>query len=301
MGISTAGRTTSNRPPGRPLAELLAAQNGRWDEGERATVERLLAEHTELAGDPTRLIPLIVNEWLLCWETGTRPELAEYQARFPEHAAELARQYAAQLAFEQVGNESFHHAVTKVPGDTRPTPHVPAPVGYRIVSEVGRGGMGVVYQAEQLSLRRVVAIKFLSAGRTARDAQIQRFVNEGRLLARVHHPNVVQVYEVGSLDGSPYLVMEFVSSEPLDRRAGGRPQPLADVLRTVEVLARAVAHSHEHGILHRDLKPANVLVTSDGVPKLTDFGLAKALDSGDGPELTRTGDVMGTPSYMAPE
>lgn len=300
MSVSTSGRATSGRPPERSLSELLAAQNDRWDDGERPTIDRLLVEHPELAGDPARLVPLIVNEWLLRWEAGTPPELGEYQVRFPRHAAELARQYAAQLAFEQAGDERFHHAVTKSPDDTRPTSHAPPP-GYRILDVVGRGGMGVVYRAEQLSLNRVVAVKFLLADRTARDVQIQRFVNEGKLLARLHHPNVVQVFEVGSLEGSPYHVMEFVSGESLDRRVGGRPQPLADVLRTVEILAQAVAYSHDHGILHRDLKPSNVLVTTDGVPKLTDFGLAKALDGDDRPELTRTGDVMGTPSYMAPE
>ena len=301
MGTPSSNQVPIAESPARQLHGLLAEQNDRWDAGERVLVADLLFTHPALADDPTRLVPLIVNEWMLRWECGDRPDLADYQARFPLVAGELARQYHAQVAFERADpTDSFPDATTDpAPGTAGPFP--PTPSGYRLLGEVGSGGMGVVYRAEQVSLGRTVAVKFLLAGRSARGGQVERFLNEGRLLARLDHPNVVRVIEVGTADRSPYIVMEFVDGRTLARHAAGRPQPLDDAVRWVELLARAVAYCHEQGVLHRDLKPTNVLVTADGVPKLTDFGLAKALDP-DGPnQLTRTGDVFGTPSYMAPE
>jgi WD40 repeat protein/predicted Ser/Thr protein kinase len=286
-------------PAGTPaVGELLREQSDRWDTGDRVAVEDLVRGSPALADDPPRLVPLIVNEWMLRWDAGEHPDLADYQARFPHVADELARQFRAQAAFERADPNSHR---TKEYAPTADAPFTPTLGGYRLIGEVGSGGMGVVYRAEQLSLGRTVAVKFLLAGRAARDRQIDRFLNEGRLLARLDHPNVVRVVEIGTADHSPYIVMEYVDGRTLAQNSGGQPQPLAEAVRWVELLARAVAYCHEQGVLHRDLKPANVLLTADGVPKLTDFGLAKALDP-DGPgQLTRTGDVMGTPSYMAPE
>src|SRR5262249_48089170 len=126
-----------------------------------------------------------------------------------------------------------------------------------------------------------------------------RFRDEAEVAARFHHPNIIQVYEVGELEGQGYLVLEYAGGGSLQQKLGGNPQPPREAARLIEPLARALNYAHQRGIVHRDLKPANVVLTEDGIPKVTDFGLAKLLERGAG--LTQTGDIMGTPSYMAPE
>ncbi len=174
-----------------------------------------------------------------------------------------------------------------------------APPGYQLFGEIGRGGMGVVYKARQVRLDRVVALKMILAGANARPIELARFRNEAQAIARLHHPHIVQIYEVADQDGLPYFALEYVGGGNLAWKTAGQPQPVAWAARMTETIARAVHYAHEHGILHRDLKPANILLTEDGAPKITDFGLAKKLD--EGPSQTRTGIVVGTPSYMAPE
>jgi WD40 repeat protein/predicted Ser/Thr protein kinase len=171
--------------------------------------------------------------------------------------------------------------------------------GYEILGELGRGGMGVVYRARQVSLKRVVALKMIQAGRGTRPEQVARFRTEAEAVARLQHPNIVQVYETGEHDGLPYFSLEFVDGGSLDRKLAGTPLPPREAARLVERLARAMAHAHQCGILHRDLKPANVLLAADGTPKITDFGLAKRLEEESG--HTQTGSIFGTPPYMAPE
>jgi tetratricopeptide (TPR) repeat protein/predicted Ser/Thr protein kinase len=171
--------------------------------------------------------------------------------------------------------------------------------GYENLRELGRGGMGVVYQARQTSLNRLVALKMILAGGHASGEQRARFRTEAEVVARLQHPNVVQVHEVGEHDGLPFLCLELVDGGSLASRLDGTPWPPRQAAQLVETLAQAVHAAHRRGIVHRDLKPANVLLTGDGVPKITDFGLAKMLDASAGP--TNTGAVLGTPSYMAPE
>jgi WD40 repeat protein len=188
------------------------------------------------------------------------------------------------------------------------TPAAPASVpfhlpGYRILKEIGRGGMGVVYQAYQESLRRPVAIKMILTGGLAGAEERLRFLLEGELLARLNHPNFVQVYEVGTVELTPgtvqpYLVMEYVDGGSLKGRTEGTAAP-REKARQVLVLARAMEAAHAQGIIHRDLKPANVLIAQDGTLKITDFGLAKELHYN--PSMTPAGAPLGTPSYMAPE
>ena len=176
----------------------------------------------------------------------------------------------------------------------------PAVPGYEIVAELGRGGMGVVYKARQCSLDRWVALKMILAGARDDPAARARFRTEAEAVARLQHPNVVQVYEVGEHDGRPFLAMEYVAGNSLEHRSVGTILlPERDAARLVEIIARAVQHTHRRGILHRDLKPSNVLLTTDGSPKITDFGLAKLVDRGGG--QTRTEALIGTPSYMSPE
>jgi tetratricopeptide (TPR) repeat protein len=194
-------------------------------------------------------------------------------------------------------------------------PHTVA--GYDILDELGRGGMGVVYKARQPQLNRIVALKMILAGVHAGATHLQRFRTEAEAIARLQHPNIVQIYEVGEENGLPFFSLEFCAGGSLSRKLRGTPLPPRDAAALVEPLARAMHVAHERGVIHRDLKPGNILlapaasgpeetgVPGLGTPKITDFGLARKLDgepggSGSG-DLTASGAVMGTPSYMAPE
>ena len=168
--------------------------------------------------------------------------------------------------------------------------------GYVILEELGRGGMGVVYKARQVSLNRVVALKLLLAGRGT-VTELDRFRAEAEAVGRLQHANIVAVYEVGELEGRPYYTLEFCPHGSLAKKLAGNPLPSREAAEVVECVARAMTAVHGAGIVHRDLKPHNVLIAVDGTPKVTDFGVAKTgTDS-----HTQTGAILGTPSYMAPE
>jgi tetratricopeptide (TPR) repeat protein len=175
----------------------------------------------------------------------------------------------------------------------------PTVPGYELLSELGRGGMGVVYKAVHTKLRRVVALKMVLAGAHASSEQLARFATEAEAVAALQHANIVQIYEIGEQNGLPFFSLEFVDGQPLDKRLAGKPHAAREAAKLLEPIARAMHFAHERGIVHRDLKPANVLLTGDGVPKITDFGLAKKLESDS--SQTKSGALMGTPSYMAPE
>jgi WD40 repeat protein len=159
--------------------------------------------------------------------------------------------------------------------------------------------MGVVYKARHRQLGRFVALKMVRANRHDEPEQLARFLAEARAAARLQHPHVVQIHEIGEHDGLPYFSLEFLEGGSLAQKIAGKPVPGREAAELVETLARAMHVAHLRGIVHRDLKPANVLLTADGLPKIADFGLAKRLDEDAG--QTRVGQVMGTPSYMAPE
>lgn len=180
-----------------------------------------------------------------------------------------------------------------------PVREMPTVPGYKIISELGRGAMGVVYKAKQHGLNRTVALKMVLAGAHASPEKLERFQTEAQAVARVQHPNIVQIYEVGEHDGLPYFSLEFVDGGPLDKLINREPQKPREAAKSVEQIARAMQFAHERNIIHRDLKPANILVTATGVPKVTDFGLAKAVEDDD--SHTRSGTILGSPSYMAPE
>jgi WD40 repeat protein/serine/threonine protein kinase len=218
----------------------------------------------------------------------------------------------------------------------RPAVVLPEIPGYEILGELGRGGMGVVYKARQVGLNRLVALKMILAGSSAAPKDLARFRQEAEAVARLHHTNIVQIYDVGESEGRPYLALEYVAEGGLVEVLRGNPQPVYPAARLIEQLALAIHFAHQHGLVHRDLKPANILLAptraSDatplalargadatpfassrdpdsgpaaesevdyGIPKITDFGLAKRLDKPAGG--THTGEVVGTPSYMAPE
>jgi hypothetical protein len=171
--------------------------------------------------------------------------------------------------------------------------------GYEILGELSRGGMGVVFKARQVSLKRVVALKMLRDGVLAGPGELARFRREAEAVARLQHPHVVQIHEIGEAEGRPFFSLEYVEGGSLAQKLGGTPLPSRQAALLAEPLARAVHAAHQRGIIHRDLKPANVLLTADGQPKITDFGLARHLDAD--PGQTPSGAVVGTPSYMAPE
>lgn len=197
--------------------------------------------------------------------------------------------------------------------------------GYEILNEVGRGGMGVVYKARQLSLNRPVALKMILAGPHAGPAERDRFRREAEAVAQLQNPHIVQIFEIGEASGHLYLALEFVEGGSLAQNLAGIPWNARDAAELIELLARAVHYAHSQGVVHRDLKPGNVLLASGGrelppsdsqsspqhsgslhpplarFPKITDFGLAKRLSDSANPDGTKTGAVMGTPSYIAPE
>lgn len=171
--------------------------------------------------------------------------------------------------------------------------------GYEILREVGRGGMGVVYKAREHKLNRIVALKMILNGRFSSSDHLARFRTETQAVAHLQHPNIVQIHQVGEFEGTPYCAFEFMEGGSLSMKVSRNPQPPRVAAELVEALARAIHSAHSRGIVHRDLKPDNILLTADGTPKVSDFGLAKRMESESG--QTQTGAILGTPNYMAPE
>jgi serine/threonine-protein kinase len=173
---------------------------------------------------------------------------------------------------------------------------------YSIVRVLGRGGMGIVYLAYQAKLGRTVALKMVLAGSHSSSTALDRFLAEAKAVAHLQHPNIVQIFEIGEHERLPFFSLEFVDGQSLDDKLRGKPLPPQEGAKLLVTICRAMQYAHDHGVLHRDLKPANILLSKEGVPKVTDFGLAKRLEEeAAGSGTTREGTVMGTPSYMSPE
>ncbi|MEZ6063458.1 MAG: serine/threonine-protein kinase, partial [Planctomycetaceae bacterium] len=194
--------------------------------------------------------------------------------------------------------ELRHRAFDCVPGagDLYEFPSIP---GYFIIEELGRGGMGIVYLAADLTLHRRVALKMLNQTTRSGEEYRRRFLVEARAAAQLQHPNLVRIFDSGEFDGHPFLVFEYVEGGTLASRIKNAPPDFAEAADIVEALALALQYAHDRHIIHRDLKPSNVLMGEDGIPRISDFGLAKRLD--DDSDRTASGHVFGTPSYMAPE
>jgi serine/threonine protein kinase len=265
-----------------------------------------------------------LNDVLSRWQEqqlqGRDPPAAELCADCPELAEELSKRIGVLRRMNGLAQPGG--APANPDPDTRTSPGQPvlpgdvetlvspdewrpaaAPLpeavpGYEILGELGRGGMGVVYKARQVALNRLVALKMVLAGGHAGAVARARFRREAEAAARLQHPNIVPIYEIGEAAGRPFFSLEYVEGGSLDQKSGGAPLPARSAAELVEGLARAIHHAHQAGIVHRDLKPANVLLSADGTPKVSDFGLAKLLEE-QGPTLS--GDILGTPSYMAPE
>lgn len=284
--------------------------------GESACVEEYLARFPELRDNRAVVLDLVVAEHELRRRREPGLAITEFLGRFPDYRDELSGQITRAMSIG--GNESLPLAGHRAEA-------LPEIAGYEVLGVLGRGGMGVVYQARQIGLDRIVALKMVLTGCQAGPKELARFRAEAAALARLQHPNIVQIYDVDETAGRPYFVFEFVAGGSLARYLQGRPQPARPAAQLVETLARAVHAAHTNGVVHRDLKPANILLKDarEGagggarnslslapglahlVPKITDFGLAKC-DAGSGTPWdnhgpTATGELLGTPNYMAPE
>jgi hypothetical protein len=246
---------------------------------------------------------------------GEQPDLEAVIRQHPQFAAELRQLWAAVMIAEQMASDARDAEMTqplRTPGEeiTQTTPHgaetacpfaaLPRQFGdYLLLEELGRGGMGIVYKARQVSLGRIVALKLILRGELASSADVARFRAEAQSAARLDHPGIVPVYEVGEHEGQPFFTMKLVSGTTLAQRLIDGPLPAREAAQLLAEVARAIDYAHQRGVLHRDLKPSNILIDTEGRPHVSDFGLAKRIEGGE--TLTRSGAILGTPSYMAPE
>ncbi len=256
------------------------------------------------------------------WRAGRQPRIEDYLAAAPDTDRDALLAALLDVERELRFGAAHETAVESGQGHEQaaPKPDWPTVAGYEILEELGRGGMGVVYLARQPGLNRLVALKVIRSGAHAGEVERARFRREAQTLARLQHPGVVQVFEVGEHEGNPYLALEYVPGGSLADCLDGTPLPARQAALLVRRLAVAVEAAHRAGVVHRDLKPANVLLAACGltgqseqgtakpqaaeeaadvIPKITDFGLARCLDTQTVP--TQSGLVVGTPSYMAPE
>lgn len=251
-------------------------------------------------------------------QAGKTPDIDATAREHPELAAELRELWAvASLADDLASANGAAHEpdaaqpVTSSYGELQAgaSTATSGTIGdYELLEKIGEGGMGVVYRARQKSLGRVVALKMIQRGTLASAADVARFRAEAAAAARLEHPHIVPVYEVGQHEGQPYFSMKYVAGTTLARKLAEGPLPPRVTAALMLPICRAIAHAHQQGIIHRDLKPSNILIDAEAQPLVGDFGLAKRIDvdrAHDDPQqveaLTRTGAVLGTPSYMSPE
>jgi serine/threonine protein kinase len=268
-----------------------------WQTGRRPEIEEHLAETTgrERAELFRELLKL---ELTYRREAREEPVPEEFLSRFPEWAELINAVFCDRSLMAPT-----QAPATAAPAPTEPfsgpVPAWPVIPGYEILEAFPPGGMGIVYKAREIHLNRVVALKKIRYEALAGPTEQERFRREAEAIARLKHPNIVQIHHYGAHSGLPYFSMEFMEGGTLEKRLRDAPLSPMEAAQVVETLAGAMHYAHKQKIIHRDLKPANVLLTADGIPKIADFGLAKNLDERSG--ITATGVVVGTVNYMAPE
>lgn len=272
--------------------------------------------------DRDRMLAELLNQLSDRRRRGEPADISAIASAHPELTAELRQLWAAHELAEVLGRTRSFQVNAAISASVASGELPPPFDDYELLQELGRGGMGVVYLAKQKSLDRLVALKMIVSGAFASQNDRDRFRAEAESAARLVHPNIVTVYQIGEHSGRPYFAMQYVHGENLAARLRRGPIPPREAARLIAALTRGVHHAHERGIIHRDLKPSNILLSAVGdrlsasnsadwlnaesrrpiaesqEPKVTDFGLARRVD---GPSLTTTGQILGTPSYMAPE
>jgi serine/threonine-protein kinase len=283
------------------LAVVLFDQRTRWIKGCGRPAESYLRQLPNLSSDSEAAVAVVYNEFLLREEAGGNETEDAYVRRFPQLQERLRTQFELHQALANGRPEvgALDETIDRSTAHSTPSELAQSVAGYEIMAVLGRGGMGVVYQARHLALNRIVALKMILAGSHAGPEQRARFRQEAEAVARLQHANIVQIYDVGECEGHSYLALEYVAGGTLAQKAASTPQQPAWAARLIEALARAIHMAHLKGVIHRDLKPTNILLTPEGAAKITDFGLARYMD--DDSSLTKTGILLGTPGYMAPE
>lgn len=270
-----------------------------------ARVEEYLQRFPELLNDDAVVLQFLQAEFQLRRRFEPLLSLNEYERRFPQWRDSL-RTWLLSSDHDPLRTQVFvEPSHTKTSGSDETERGLPPEIGpsewsdFEIRDELGRGGMGVVHLAWQRSLERLVAIKTLHPFVVRSEEILKRFRQEAIAAAQLHHPHIVQVMAYGEVSGTPFYVMEYVAGGNLAQRLDGQPWSADGSARLIETLARAAHFAHQGQMLHRDLKPSNILLTSESIPKISDFGLAKRLDQDSG--HTSFGALLGTPSYMSPE
>ena len=270
-----------------------------------------MPDPTDEADSREQQLDALIAEYFLAVESGTPVDRAEFVNRHPEFAKDLQsffgdlgqlEQIAPPMPMDETVTQDQLAPVASTTGNA--LPQVRYFGSYEILDELGAGGMGVVYKARQKALKKIVALKMIKRGQLASEHEVLRFQAEARAAARLDHPGIVTVHEVGVHQGQHYYAMDFVGGGSLSQLQRDEPVPISRAAELLQQLAAAMHYAHSQGIVHRDLKPANILLTTQGVPRITDFGLAKRLwfdDESRGADLTETGQILGTASYMSPE
>lgn len=274
----------------------------RWQDGQRPSLSEFLDEARGVDRD-VLLRELLAVELEYRRQRSDVVSADEYRQQFPDAAGVVTQVFNefSTVAPTRPGHAALQEvAAGATSQDLGTADDGPTQFGdYELLEEIARGGMGVVYRARQKQANRVVALKMILSGQFAGEEEVQRFRSEAEAAARLDHPHIVPVFDVGEHEGQHYFSMGYVDGESLTDRLHDGPLPPQSAAQLVRSTADAIACAHEHGVIHRDLKPSNVLIDRSGKPRVTDFGLAKHV--GADSNLTATGQVMGTPSYMPPE
>jgi predicted Ser/Thr protein kinase len=311
-----AARVRKLPAPGSPvrraaLVELVKMDmQQRWQAGRRVLLDAYLKGYPELGTADTVSAELILAEWQIRRKFGSSSaQPAEYARRFPRQADELQRRMgevpplapASSAAGPSRETRSLRASTRATGGRTTPAA-LPEQFGrYKILKQLGQGGMGSVFLAQDSQLDRQVALKVPHFSADDGPEVLERFAREARAAAALEHPNICPVYDVGEIDGTPYVTMAYVEGRTLaELIEGGKALPPRPAAAVVRKLAAALHQAHRHGIIHRDLKPSNVLVNQRNEPVVMDFGLARRIGKDD-VRVTKSGSILGTPAYMSPE